>query len=113
MDSILGSVKKMLGISQEDSSFDTDVIFHINSALAVISQITTDVEEGSRIESSSETWDDILGDRDDLESIKELVFIKVKMLFDPPASSYAMTAMKDREDKLEWYIHAKGGGSYG
>lgn len=108
MDSILDSMKKMLGISREDTSFDTDIIFHINSALAAVSQITGDVAEGVMIESDSESWDEVLGDRNDLEFVKELVFIKVKMMFDPPSSSYAMTAMKDREEKLEWYIHAKG-----
>lgn len=103
-DSILNSTKKLLGISAEDTDFDTDVIMNINSALAVLTQLGVGPSNGFSISDSSSTWSELITDNKRLEFVKTYVYLKTKIVFDPPLSSTVMEAMNHRISELEWRI---------
>ena len=84
MDSILTSIKKMLGITEEYEHFDQALIIHINTVLNTLTQIGVGPEQGFAIDSSTQTWSDFLYGDSRLDLIKSYVYLKVKMLFDPP-----------------------------
>lgn len=100
--SILKSIKKMLGIQLEENAFDNDIIIHINSVLASLVQMGIGPEEGYSIYSESETWSDFLNDDKRLESVKTYVYLKVRIVFDPPASSTILEAFKQQIAEFEW-----------
>ena len=103
-DSVLLSIKQMLGISPEDTSFDVNVIMSINTALTTLMDLgLTEVEDEIVIDDDM-TWDDLLGGRTDIEYVKTYVYQKVKMIFDPPTSTAAIDAMQRSISELEWRI---------
>lgn len=104
MDSILTSTKKMLGIAEEYKHFDMDLIMHINSVLSILTQIGVGPSEGFSIEDEDSTWDDFIPEGYNLESIKSYVYMKVRLMFDPPQSSAVMESMKNMISELEWRI---------
>lgn len=87
MDSILTSIKKMLGITEEYDVFDADLIIHINSVFMILTQLGVGPVEGFRIEDKDDTWEDFLEDNTKLELAKSYMYLKVKLIFDPPLSS--------------------------
>lgn len=87
MESILTSIKKMLGIIEECTDFDTDIIIHINTVFGILSQIGAGPSDGFSISDKTAVWTDFVGDQMNLEFVKTYVYLKVKMIFDPPASS--------------------------
>lgn len=88
MESILTSIKKLLGIAEEYEHFDADIIMHINTVFLALTQIGVGPSEGFCIYDASAIWDDFLPDsRINLNAVKSYVYLKVKLLFDPPASS--------------------------
>lgn len=101
MESILNSVKKMIGNSENDTSFDTDLIVHINSAFSILQQIGVGPAEGFSISGDTETWEDYLGDRKDLNMVKTYVFIKTRMVFDPPTSGIIKAAYDEQCKEIE------------
>lgn len=103
-ESILDSIKKLLGISAECTSFDTDIILHINSVLAVLNQLGAGPEEGFFIFDSSAKWSDVIDDNSRLNLVKSYIYSKVKLLFDPPASSSVLSALERTVSELEWRI---------
>lgn len=104
-DSILDSVKKMCNVAEDDPSFDQDLILYINSALMTIMQEWHGMDHAFRVVDGSETWDDLLSDDTDFEGVKELVGLKVRMVFDPPSNSSVMQALKDEIQNLEWRLY--------
>lgn len=108
MDSILTSVKKMLGITEECKDFDPDIIMHINTVLMILTQLGVGPEEGFHIEDDSSFWDDFVKDLSKLEAIKTYVYMKVRLMFDPPTSSSAMEATNRIIDELEWRLNIAG-----
>lgn len=105
MESILQTVKKLLGITDEYKVFDTDLMIHINSVLSVLRQIGVGPENGFVITGDSETWNDYLGDDPRLETVKTYVYLKVKTIFDPPTSSIIAEATNRMISELEWRIN--------
>jgi hypothetical protein len=105
--SILESVKKNLGMHEDDTSFDQDVLTHINSVFADLSQLGLGPVEGYMIEGSEETWDSYLGGDPNLNSVKSYVYLRVRLLFDPPATSFLMSAMNEQIQKLEWRLNVQ------
>lgn len=105
MESILTSVKKMLGISKEYQHFDDDIIMHINSALFVLTQLGVGPSEGFIVEDANDEWTDFIGDAANLELVKSYVYLKVKVLFDPPLSSAAMEAVNRQIAEYEWRLN--------
>ena len=105
MDSILTSIKKMLGITEEYTHFDQDIIMHINSVFMTLTQLGVGSSEGFSIEDSSSTWDDFVEDRSKIESIKSYMYLKVKLLFDPPLSSAVTESMNRMISEFEWRLN--------
>lgn len=105
MDSILTSIKKLLGIEEDYTQFDTDIIIHINSALAVLTQLGVGPSGGFLIENKNALWTDFVYGTNNLEMIKSYVYLKVRLLFDPPTSSAVMEAMNRSVSELEWRIN--------
>lgn len=105
-DSILESVKRICNISPEDNSFDSELIIFINSALMTIFQEWHGEDHAIRIEDGTETWNDLLEEDIDYEAVKELVGLKVKLVFDPPSNSAVLQATKDEIANLEWRLYA-------
>lgn len=105
MDSILTSVKKIIGISEEDESFDTDLIIHINSVLMILNQLGVGPEDGFSITDKSAVWTDVIGDNKLIEAIKTFVGLKVRLIFDPPTSSAVLDSINKTISELEWRIN--------
>lgn len=105
MESILTSIKKLLGILEEHTHFDQDIIMCINSALAVLTQVGVGPPDGFRIEDASTTWNALFSGRQDLDFIKSYVHLRVRLLFDPPLSSVVAEAMKVQADEFLWRIN--------
>lgn len=107
MDSILVSVKKLLGIDAEYTIFDPDIIIHINTAFAVLNQLGVGPADGFMIESDAEVWDDYIMDYNFLMA-KTFVFLKVKIAFDPPSSTALLESMQRQLDELTWRLELQG-----
>lgn len=105
MDSILISIKKLLGIDAVCDQFDTDIIIQINSALMVLNQIGVGPPGGFLITSNSETWSDFFGNSKMIEGVKTYVYLKVRLVFDPPQASAMIEAIKQQISELEWRLN--------
>ena len=103
--SILTSIKKLLGIAEEDTSFDQDIIMHINTVFAILSQLGVGPANGFSIEDDSAIWGDYLGNATNLELVKSDIYMKVRSMFDPPTSSILADAMNKNISELEWRIN--------
>lgn len=102
-ESILDSIKIMLGNSIDDTNFDTELIIFINGALSIINKLGVG-PTGYKISNSSNTWDEFLGDRTDLEEVKTNVYLRVRLAFDPPQNSFLVTSIKEQIMESTWYI---------
>lgn len=105
MESILTSIKKMLGIAEEYEHFDPDIIMHINSVFMVLNQLGVGPEKCFFIEDKLSTWADFLDDPTDLQMVKTYIGLKVRLIFDPPASSVVMEAMKQMINECEFRLN--------
>lgn len=107
-ESILTSIKKMLGISSEDESFDTDIIIHINSVFMILRQMGVGPLLGDfTITNDTAIWSDYLEDKTDLESVKTYIYLKVKMVFDPPVNSSIIEAYNNLIHEYEWRLNSQ------
>lgn len=105
MDSILTSVKKLIGIDKEDTAFDPDVIMHINSSFLVLSQLGVGPDEGFYINDDTAVWTDFVSNNMLLLNyVKTFVYLKAKLVFDPPSSSIAVQSMQEMVKEHEWRI---------
>ena len=105
MESILTSIKKLLGIAEEYTQFDDDIIMHINSVFLNLTQLGVGPSEGFQIEDDSDTWEDFIGDSNQLQAVKSYVYLKVKLLFEPPLSSSVIESMNRMITELEWRLN--------
>lgn len=105
MDSILTSVKKLLGISEEYTAFDTDIVIHINSVFTILAQLGVGPEKGFSIVDDSAVWSDFIPEGELMEAVKSYIGLKVKLLFDPPSSSSAMQSYTNLISELEWRLN--------
>lgn len=108
MESILTSIKKLLGIEEDDESFDVDVIMHINTVLDDLTQLGVGPSEGFTIEDKLSTWHDFLSKETPdkkMERVKSYTHLRVKLLFDPPTSAAVIASMERQIEKLEWRIN--------
>lgn len=113
MESILTSVKKMLGITEEYTHFDNDIVMHINSVFMVLQQLGVGPSYGFYIEDATATWADFFGYTTNLQMVKSYVYLKVRLLFDPPASSTILNSMNQMIDEFEWRLnHAAETGAF-
>lgn len=108
MESILTSIKKLLGITEDYTHFDTDIIIHINSVFMILNQLGIGPANGFSISDKFATWTDFLPeDNKNFEAVKTYIHLKVKLIFDPPMSSAVMEAMKQMISELEWRLNAE------
>lgn len=105
MTSILTSVKKMLGIAEEYDHFDSDIIMHINSVFAILTQLGVGPKEGFFIEDDTTSWSDFIQSNSLLNQVKSYMYLKVKLLFDPPPSSSVIESTNRLISELEWRIN--------
>ncbi|MBQ0079614.1 MAG: hypothetical protein KBS66_06985 [Eubacterium sp.] len=107
MDSILVTVKQLLGISEDDDYFDPQIIALINDALSTLAQLGVGPEDGFVIYDDSASWTDFLGETKLLESVKTYVYLSVKVVFDPPTSPSVVESFNRKLDQLEWRLNAR------
>ena len=106
-DSILTSVKKVLGIPSYYDHFDRDILLHLNTVMSILNQLGVGPEEGFIVEDDSTTWSDLFDgdiDTNKMMYVKSYVCLRVRLLFDPPTSSGAIDAMERQMRELEWRI---------
>ena len=104
-ESILVSIKKLLGISEDYDYFDQDIIMHINAAFMVLTQLGIGPSEGFLITDDTDTWNDFIDDSTNLGSIQSYVYMKVKLMFDPPQNSFTVDSMQKLVNELEWRLN--------
>lgn len=103
-ESILNSIKKLLNISKDDTSFDTDIIIHINSVITSLLQIGIG-KENFRVVDKDTKWTDYISNDKSIDYIKTYIYLKVKMVFDPPANGSIMQSFNETIKELEWRLH--------
>lgn len=107
MESILISIKKLLGLMPEYTYFDDDIIVHINTAFAALNQLGVGPAEGFMIVDENSEWRDVTTEKN-LSMIKSYIYLKVRTLFDPPTSSVLMESINRNISELEWRIFLEG-----
>lgn len=109
MDSILTSIKKLLGITEDYEHFDVDIVMHINSAFSTLSQIGVGPVEGFTISGKDSKWDDFaqVSNVSNIENVKMYVYLKTRLIFDPPASGIATESVKDTIKELEYRLNVQ------
>ena len=105
MESILTSVKKLLGIAEEYEHFDADLIMHINSVFMVLNQLGVGPAEGFSIQGAEAVWSDFMPVNSNTEAVKSYIHLKVKLLFDPPASATVIESYNRLISELEWRLN--------
>lgn len=104
--SILTSIKKLLGVAEDYAEFDEDIMTHINSVFLNLTQLGVGPEEGFMIEDDTAVWEDFINDSVQLQAVKTYVYLKVKLLFDPPLSSSVTESINRMIAELEWRLNA-------
>jgi hypothetical protein len=106
-DSILTSTKKILGVAEDYEAFDVDILTHINSVFSTLNQLGIGPEEGFAIEDANATWSDFLGDDLRLNNVRTYVYLRVRLLFDPPTTSFLITSLNEQAKELEWRMNVQ------
>jgi len=104
--SILKSTKKILGLGDEYTPFDLDVITHINAAFSVLDQLGVGPSGGFTITDDTTEWDDYAVPQNQLNLVRTYIFLKTKILFDPPTFSFHIDAAKEQIKEYEWRLNA-------
>jgi hypothetical protein len=107
-ESILLSIKKLLGITEDYTVFDTDLIMHINSVFLTLSQLGVGPDDGFAITSAENQWSEYMTSGTLLNAVKTYMYLKVRLLFDPPTSSSVADSIKNMINELEWRINVEG-----
>ena len=104
-ESILTSIKKLLGITEDYEHFDQDIIMHINSVMMVLNQIGVGPKNCFSIKDKISTWSDFLSDETNLESVKTYIYLTVRLLFDPPSNSQVVESINRMANEFEWRLN--------
>lgn len=102
--SILKSTKKILGIAPTYTAFDLDIITHINSSFAMLNQLGVGPLDGFAIEDDQAVWEDVELSVNQLSMVRTYIFLKTRMLFDPPTTSFLIEATEKQIQEHEWRI---------
>lgn len=105
--SILDSTKKVLNLPADYDVFDVDMILHINSVLSTLNQLGIGPSQGFMINGPDETWDAFLGDDPRFNNVKTYVYLRVRLLFDPPTVGYLAEALQKQVTELEWRLNVQ------
>lgn len=103
--SILRTIKQMLGLTNELTAFDEELIVHINSVFTILNQLDVGSDDGFMITGYDETWSELTDQVTIATMVKEYIYLKVRMIFDPPASSVVSEAYNQRIAELEWRMN--------
>lgn len=103
--SILKSTKKIVGIEPDDTVFDLDIITHINSVFSTLTQLGVGPVDGFMIEDDTAVWEDFIQDDTKINSVKSYIYLRVRLIFDPPATSYFIAAVERQVTELEWRLN--------
>ena len=103
--SIFNSVKKVVGLLGDDGSFDEDILLHINSVISTLRQLGLSIPADFYVLDDVQTWRDLLGEFRDLDLVKSYMTMKVRLMFDPPSSSFGLASMTEMVTELEWRIN--------
>ena len=104
-ENILNSIKKLLGIPEDYTAFDQDIMIHISSVFMILSELGVGPSNGYSLKDGTEKWGDFISDDENLEGIKTYVYMKVKTIFDPPLNSAVLASMKELISEFEWRIN--------
>ena len=104
-ESILKTIKQLIGCPDDFEQFDLDLIVHINSAFATLTQLGVGPKEGYRITGADNEWSEFEDDVQKLSLIKDYVYIKTRLLFDPPTSGSLMDSLKEQLKEMEWRLY--------
>jgi hypothetical protein len=104
-ESILKSTKKILGLDETYVVFDLDVITHINAAFSILNQLGVGQVEGFFIEDDTAVWSDFIVPENQLRLVRTYVYLKVRSIFDPPATSYLIEAVNNQVKEYEWRLN--------
>lgn len=105
MESILTSIKLLLGITEDYEAFDQQIIAHINSGFMILTQLGVGPPDGFMITSKVDTWNEFISDEKKMQLVKSYMHLKVKMLFDPPSSSAVMDSTNRMINEFEWRLN--------
>ena len=104
-DSIFSSVKKVVGLLGDDGSFDEDILLHINSVVSTLRQLGLSIPADFYVRDDVQTWQNLLGEFRDLDLVKSYMVMKVRLMFDPPSSSFGLKSMEEMAKEYEWRIN--------
>lgn len=104
-ESILKTIKQLIGCPDGFEQFDLDLTIHINSAFATLTQLGVGPKEGYRITGPDNVWSEFEEDAQKSNLIKDYVYIKTRLLFDPPTSSALMDSLKEQLKEMEWRLY--------
>ena len=103
-DSILHDVKQMVGQEWDDTTFDLDIKSHINSIFFDLQQIGVGPNAGFEISDYSTLWSEYIGADKNLNAVKSYIYLRVRLLFDPPTNGFLVSSLKEQADKMEWRL---------
>lgn len=103
--SILNSTKKALGLAEDYDVFDPEIIMFINGAFATLNDLGLGPSAGFAIDDASLMWSDYLGTDARLNSVKTYMYLRVRLLFDPPQTSYLQDSMTKQIQEHEWRLN--------
>lgn len=106
-DSILDSIKRILGMPPDYDAFDTDLVIHINSVFGILAQLGVGPENGFSISDNTTLWRSYLLNSKNLEMVKSYIALKVRLIFDPPTVGAVMDALKEQIREFEWRLNAQ------
>ena len=104
MESILSSIKNLIGISEDDYSFDQEIKIHINSVFSILNQLGVGPDEPFILGDEDRNWNEFVGTNKRIEMVKSYVYLKVLLIFDPPQSSSSVESIKRQIDEYEWRL---------
>lgn len=104
-ESILTSIKKLLGVPEDYEHFDQDIIMHINSVFMILNQIGVGPSNGFSISDKTAIWSDFISDSNKFEAVKSYMHMKVKLMFDPPLQSSVVECMNRMINEMEWRLN--------
>lgn len=104
-ESILTSTKKVLGIEENYTEFDVDILMHINSVFSTLEQLGIGPVGGFSVTDKNVTWPSFLDSDPRLNAVKSYVYLRVRIMFDPPGTSYLITSMEKQAKEMEWRLN--------
>lgn len=103
--SILVSTKAALGVTPEQHAFDSMIVMHINSVLSTLEQLGVGPEGGLMVTSQVQTWSDLIGSDNRLNMVKSYMYMRVRMMYDPPDIGFVITAIQEEIKEMEWRLN--------